>query len=61
MSTALDKAADLCSMNEVKMKCSDKSRKEDHMNENGTVVRFGHELSASVRVPIQRPQLRSVD
>jgi hypothetical protein len=29
------------------------------MNEKGTVVRFGHELSAVVRVPIQRTRVGS--
>jgi hypothetical protein len=41
------------------MKSLAKSRKEDDMNEKGTVVRFGHELSVVVRVPIRRRRVGS--
>ena len=41
------------------MKYMTKSRKEGDMNEKGTVVRFGQELSAVVSVPTERRQAGS--
>jgi hypothetical protein len=54
----LDNALATCSISEVKMKLMTNRRKEVHMNETSTVVRFGREPSAFVVVPSRRRELR---